>query len=91
MSGSEFLNGEKTFPLIFHPAKQTHQPRAKNQLPIYISQMDFRYDIVDVWASYEKRNKTKVFVSLIITQSIKKECALYLESNGITEEKVYSE
>jgi len=91
MSGAEFLNGEKTFPLIFSPKKQTHQPRAENQLPVYISQMDFRYDIVDVWASYEKTNNMKIFVCLIITDNIKQECAAYLKANGISEERVYPE
>lgn len=91
MSGAEFLNGDKTSPLIFHPERRTHQPRAKNQLPIYISQMDFRYDIVHVWASYEKQKSTKIFVGLIMTNGIKKECAKHLETNKVTEEIVYPE
>jgi hypothetical protein len=28
MSSEEFLNGNKTFPLLFHPQKQTYQPRS---------------------------------------------------------------
>ena len=34
MSGEEFLNGNKTFPLLFHPPKQTFQPRAINQVQV---------------------------------------------------------
>ena len=37
-------------------------------LSIYVSHLDFRYDNVDVWASHEKQNYTKVFVGLIKDQ-----------------------
>jgi len=89
MAEADFLNGEKTFPIMFHPQKQTNQIRAKNQKPTYIAQMDFRYDLADVWADYEMRNDEKVFVKLHITQTLKKKLANYLESKGITEEFVY--
>jgi hypothetical protein len=89
MNGRQYLNAKKTFPLIFNPPSQTFQPRAANQQPVYISQMDFRYDLADIWASYENKNQKRVFITLIITENIKKDVAKYLESNGITEQKVY--
>ncbi|MDR4481793.1 MAG: hypothetical protein R3B95_00780 [Nitrospirales bacterium] len=36
MENAEFLNGDKTFPLIFHPTTQIIQSRSKNQDPIYV-------------------------------------------------------
>lgn len=91
MTGEKFLNGDKTFPLIFHPPKQTHQPRTANQMPVYISQMDFRYDIADIWVSYENQNNKIVSITLIITENIKKSVANHLESIYFTENTVYPE
>jgi hypothetical protein len=90
MAKREFLEGNKTFPLIFHPKRQTLQPRSVSQLPVYVSQMDFRYDLADIWATYEN-NKRKVFVKIIINENIKRRIADYLESNNISEDKVYPE
>lgn len=89
MNDHEYFNAEKTFPLIFHPPNQTHQPRAVNQHPVYISQMDFRYDLADLWFSYEEKVQKRVFITLIITEKIKKEVGDYLDSKGVTEELVY--
>ena len=91
MNSAEHFNAEKTFPLIFHPPIQSHQPRAANQRPVYISQMDFRYDLADIWFSYEEKMNKRVFVTLIITENLKKKGANYLDSRGITEDKVYPE
>ena len=91
MSGEEFLNGNKTFPLLFHPPKQTPQPRAKNQVPVYIAQMDFRYDVAEVWAPYENEKKKKVFIKLILNEELKDTAANYLEAKGVTEQFVYPE
>lgn len=89
MTTPDFLNGEKTFPLMFHPRRQTSQLRAVNQEPIYIAQMDFRYDLADVWASYELQGNEKVFFKIHVLESLKHDLAKYLESKGITEEHVY--
>lgn len=91
MSGEEFLNGNKTFPLLFHPPKQSFQPRSKNQVPVYIAQMDFRYDVAEVLASYEDEINKKVFIKLILDDDFKHAAANYLESKGITEQFVYPE
>jgi len=91
MTHHEYINCEKTFPLIYYPHSQSFQTRAANQMPVYISQMDFRYDIADIWANYEKHNKKKVFVTLMLTESLKADSARYLESIGVTEELVYPE
>ena len=91
MSSGEFLDGNKTFPLLFHPPKQTFQPRSINQVPVYIAQMDFRYDLADVWASYESKNRKRVFIKLILSEYLKNSAGKYLESQGVTEDSVYPE
>jgi len=89
MTEADFLNGEKTFPLMFHPPKQTRQLRAENQKPIYIAQMDFRYDLADVWASYESQGNERAFVKMRILRHLKQGLAKYLESQNVTEDHVY--
>ena len=91
MENDEFLNGEKTFPLIFHPPSQTIQPRSKNQDPIYIAQMDFRYDLADIWANYEDQHTKNVFIKLILPEDLEGKAAQYLESKNVVEESVYPE
>ena len=91
MTSGDFLNGEKTFPLMFHPQKQTNQHRASNQKPVYISQMDFRFDLADVWAGYENQNNKRVFIKLILSDNLKKGALKYLETKGVTEDLVYPE
>ena len=89
MTEADFLNAERTFPLMFHPKQQTRQLRAENQKPVYIAQMDFRYDLAAVWASYETQGNEKVFVKLRIQQYLKSDLAKYLDSKSITEDHVY--
>lgn len=89
MTSGEFLNGERTFPLMFHPQKQTNQHRAFNQKPVYIGQMDFRYDLADVWSSFEKEKNYKIFIKIHIQDSIKYDLANHIESKGVSEEHVF--
>lgn len=89
MTGADFLNGDKTFPLMFHPQMQTKQLRAANQKPVYVAQMDFRYDLADVWASYELQGNERVFIKIRILQDLKPGIAKYLESRNVTEDHVY--
>ncbi len=89
MLENRFLNGEKTFPLIFHPEIQIAQPRAKNQSPIYIAQMNFSFDLAGIWAQYEKQKAKKVFIKLILKNSLKKDAAEYLTNKGFTETSIY--
>ena len=91
MNGEEFLNGNKTFPLLFHPPKQTLQGRATNQEPVYIAQMDFCYDVADIWSGYEDQNNKRVFIKLILKEDFKYSAVKYLKSQGVTEEFVYPE
>ena len=91
MRGEDFLNGNRTFPLLFHPPKQTFQPRSINQIPVYIAQMDFRYDLADIWARYENKNKKRVFIKLILNEDLKDSAVKYLESQGVKEDSVYPE
>jgi len=91
MGGAEFLNGNKTLPLLFHPAKQSLQPRSANQTPVYVAQMDYRYDVAEVWAGFENQHRKKVFIKLILNEDLKNEAARYLENISITESYVYPE
>ncbi|MDY6990692.1 MAG: hypothetical protein SWQ30_21840 [Thermodesulfobacteriota bacterium] len=91
MSKEAFSNGNRTLPLLFHPPKQTFQGRAKNQVPVYIAQMDYRYDVADIWAGYENQNRKQVFVKLILNEELKETAAKYVESQGVTENIVYPE
>lgn len=91
MGGEDFMNGYKTFPLLFHPQKQTIKPRARNQKPVYLAQMDFRYDVADIWAAYENQNNKRVFIKLILNENLKNSSAEYLEKRGVNEEFVYPE
>jgi hypothetical protein len=91
MRSEEFLNAEKTFPLIFHPPKQTYQPRSVNQIPVYIAQLDFRYDVAEMWAGYERQNNKRVFVKLILKENLKLDAAKYLQSKNVSEDAVYPE
>lgn len=91
MNDEEYLNGNKTFPLLFHPSKQIKQPRSINQAPVYIAQMDFRYDVADLWANFEDKNKKRVFIKLILNEDLKADAAKYLELKNITDDAVYPE
>jgi len=91
IDNKNILSAKKTLPLIFHPQKQTLQSRSKGQMPIYIAQMDFRYDLTNVWADYEKENKKKVFIKLILNKNLKCDAGKYLLSQGVDENSVYPE
>ena len=53
--------------------------------------MDFRFDLADVWASYENQNDKRVFIKLILSDELKIGAVKYLDSNGVTEDLVYPE
>lgn len=89
MTSTKFLGGNKSLPLMFHPQKQTTQQRASNQKPVYIAQMDFRYDLADVWACYEKKRANNTFVKIHIKDTIKHEIAKFLKSRDVSENHVF--
>jgi len=91
MSGEKYLNGNRTFPLLFHPPKQTFQPRSINQVPVYIAQMDYRYDVADVWSGFEHQNNKRIFIKLILNEGLKHDAAEYLQSMNVNEDIVYPE
>jgi hypothetical protein len=91
MDSEDFFNANKTFPLIFHPPKQTRQPRSINQAPVHIAQMDFRYDVAEMWAGYERHNNKRVFVKLILNEKLKPDATKYLQSKNVSEDMVYPE
>lgn len=76
-------------PLVVHPPKQLLQPRAVSQRAVYVFQMDFRYDVADVWVTVERQRKKRIFVKLIILEDIKDALAQYLEKKGFSEDNLY--
>lgn len=92
MNDSDFFESPKGIPLMFHPQKQTKQLRAISQQAVYLAQMDFRYDLADIWVSHEQQfNKKRVVVNLILPDGTKKECEDYLSSQSppITREYLF--
>ena len=83
MNTTDFFESPKGIPLMFHPQKQTDQPRAVRQKTIYLAQMDFRYDLADIWVGQEKQfNSERVVVNLILPDGTQKECEEYLNSQS---------
>jgi hypothetical protein len=78
-------------PLILHPSKQTRMLRAMGQKPVYVSQMDYRYDLADVWCGMEERSSSAMFKKIILTSAVLQESVLYLQRHNIDEQHVYPE
>ena len=78
-----------TLPIIFHPKKLIKDERASNQKSIYVAQMDFRYDLIDVWKRYEKEIGAEVISKIIIPNNLKEECREYLQSKGYNDSFIY--
>lgn len=89
MRSDDFLKGERSWPLIIHPKRQTKQLRAINQVPVYIAQMDYRYDLADIWSNIEEKDAKRIFIKLILDKDLKLQADRYLKSNKITEEFIY--
>jgi hypothetical protein len=90
MNAKNFADEPLGAPLIFHPSLQTFQPRAANQWPVYIAQMDYRFDIADAWASQEAALDGRlIFTKLILPPGSSEECSKYLVSKGITRDVVF--
>ena len=60
-------------------------------MPIYIAQMDYRFDIADSWGAYENEQKKSIFIKLIMPKNLKEASARYLTDAGVTEALVYPE
>jgi hypothetical protein len=78
-------------PLILHPEKQTRMLRSVGQKPVYVSQMDYRCDLADVWAGIENASSSVVFKKIILADTLLQECATHLRQQGIGEDTVYPE
>jgi len=85
----DFLDGDRTFPLLFQPPGRTAADHDSQPAPVYLAQLDFRYNLAEIWAAYEEQHNQQVFVSLLLTENTKKGVANYLETSGITEEIAY--
>ena len=77
-------------PLIFHPKKQLSHKRATNQQPVYISQMDLRVDLSEVWENLQQLKPEEIiFVKLVLPAETSEECSHYLKNKGITRDFLF--
>ena len=85
------IKANHSVPLILHPEKQTFMLRAIRQKPVYVSQMDYRWDLADVWAGTENASSSIIFKKIILTETVLADCVAYLRQHGIDEDSVYPE
>lgn len=91
MRSPKFFEDKIYEPFILYPKIQIVQERAKNQDTIYIVQLDYRYDLAEMWVNQESRLNTKLlFINLILPDGTQDDCAQYLQSKGITHRFIYN-
>ncbi|SPP66683.1 hypothetical protein [Nitrospira lenta] len=77
-------------PLMFHPANQILNQRAKNQQAIYFAQMELRVDLETIWREQEKELAGETIVlKLVLPSGTESEAKEYLLGKGITSEFLY--
>lgn len=77
-------------PLMFHPAHQILNQRAKNQQAIYVAQMDLRVDLEVIWRLQERDGKTEtILVKLILPPGTSAIVDEYLGDRGITRDFLF--
>jgi hypothetical protein len=90
MKNADFrLKAQRTLSLIFHPPRQTAMRRAMAQKPVYVAQMDFRYDLADIWTGTENERRCCVFRKIILSESVVPDAVKHLEKVSIDESRVY--
>lgn len=77
-------------PLMFEPAHQILNQRAKNQRAIYFAQMDLRVDMETIWREQEKglENET-ILIKLVLPSGTESQVNEYLSGKSITAEFLY--
>ncbi len=77
-------------PLMFHPARQILNQRAKNQQAIYFAQMELRVDLETIWREQEEglENET-VIIKLVLPAGTESQVKEYLSKKEITAEFLY--
>jgi hypothetical protein len=77
-------------PLMFHPARQILNQRAKNQQAIYFAQMELRVDLETMWREQEKglENET-IIIKLVLPAGTESQVEEYLFRKEITAEFLY--
>jgi hypothetical protein len=77
-------------PLMFCPAKQVLNQRAKNQQAIYFAQMELRFDLETIWRVQETQLQDEaIVIKLVLPAGIESEAEKYLLRKGITTEFLY--
>lgn len=91
MRSPKFFEDKIYEPYILYPRIQIVQECANNQDSIYIAQLDYRYDLADIWVNQESRlNNRQLFINLILPDGTQGDCAQYLQSKGITRQFIYN-
>ena len=77
-------------PLMFHPARQILNQRAKNQQAIYFAQMEIRVDLEIIWREQEKALRDETIVlKLFLPDGTESQVKEYLLRKEITTESLY--
>lgn len=78
-------------PLMFHPARQILNRRAKNQQAIYFAQLELRVDLETIWREQEKvLDGETIVLKLILPAGTETNVSAYLLDRGITEAFIYA-
>ncbi|MCD6381436.1 MAG: FRG domain-containing protein [Candidatus Aenigmarchaeota archaeon] len=90
MNDLDYQNCTKgMLPIIFHPQKLISDQRAHNQKAIYVAQMDFRYDLVDVWKRYEEETGQHIITKILIPENVRHVCRNHLLKLGYNQSYIY--
>jgi hypothetical protein len=77
-------------PLMFYPAKQVLNQKAKNQQAVYFAQMELRVDLETIWREREKQLQDEtIILKLVLPAGTESQAAEYLSQKGITAEFLY--
>jgi hypothetical protein len=77
-------------PLLFSPARQIANLRAKNQQAVYFAQMDLRLGLSELWRLRELRvGQETILVKLVLPRGTEDEANDYLLRKGIDQAFIY--
>lgn len=77
-------------PLLFHPAKQSHMQRAKNQEAVYFAQLEMRSDLESQWSDIEQNTPEEtIIIKLVLPAGTEDIVADHLNRKGINDGFVF--
>ncbi|WP_310446793.1 hypothetical protein [Thiobacillus sp.] len=79
-------------PLLFSPARQIANQRAKNQEAVYFAQLELRMDMLELWRMQEdKKGNDTIVVKLVLPACSETDLTRYLSKKGIDRTFIYPE